>query len=116
MSIEITSDDHLVKEKAHLDKKEYWFYTVVMERILKELTHDFGQKMEILSLIVFGHIRPGNIVWWSSSKNKSPPRLQKYEFYIDAILDFSKELTYDFGQNLKFPLCLFLDKMAASSC
>ena len=35
---------------------------VVIERILKELTHDFGQKMEILSLFVIGHIRPGNIV------------------------------------------------------
>ena len=47
MSIEITFDDQLVKENAHLDKK-YWFYTVVIERILRGLTHDFGQKMEIL--------------------------------------------------------------------
>ena len=26
-------------------------------------------------------------------------------------MDFLKELTHDFGQNLKFPLCFFLDKM-----
>ena len=26
-------------------------------------------------------------------------------------MDFLKELTHDFGQNLKFPHCFFLDKM-----
>ena len=31
----------------------------------------------------------------------SPPRLQKYSFYLVAIMDFLKELTHDFGQNLE---------------
>ena len=54
MSIDITFDDQLVKEKAHLDKK-----ILILHGRHRE---NFEQKMEILSLFVFGHIRPGNIV------------------------------------------------------
>ena len=56
------SDDQLVKEKAHLDKKNIDFTWLSYRDFLKGLTHDFGPKMEILSLFVFGHIRPGKIV------------------------------------------------------
>ena len=46
-------DDHVVNEKAHQDKK-YWFYIVVILRsFLKELTHDFGEKSVIFLFVFF---------------------------------------------------------------
>ena len=49
MGIEITFDDHLVKEQAHLDKKILILNCCHTEIFLKELSHDFGQKLEVSS-------------------------------------------------------------------
>ena len=73
MSIEITFDDQLVKEKAHLDKKILILHGRHRENF--EGVNPWFWTKNGNFIIVFGHIRPGNIVWWSSSKNKSPPRL-----------------------------------------
>ena len=54
MGIEIMFDDHLVKEQAQLDKEILILHSCNIEIFLKELTHDFGQKLEISSLFVFG--------------------------------------------------------------
>ena len=53
MGIEITFDDHLVKEQAHLDKKNIDFKLLPYWDFLKELSHDFGQKLEVYSLFYF---------------------------------------------------------------
>ena len=49
MGIKITFDDHLVKEQAHLDKKILILHCCHTEIFLKELSHDFGQKLEVSS-------------------------------------------------------------------
>ena len=53
MGIEITFDDHLVKEQAHLDKKILILNCCHTEIFLKELSHDFGQKLEVSSFFFF---------------------------------------------------------------
>ena len=53
MGIEITFDDHLVKEQAHLDKKILILNCCHTEIFLKELSHDFGRKLEVSSLFYF---------------------------------------------------------------
>ena len=53
MGIELTFDDHLVKEQAHLDKKILILNRCHTEIFLKELSHDFGQKLEVSSLFYF---------------------------------------------------------------
>ena len=45
-------DDRLVREQAFLDNKSYWFY------IVKATTHDFGQKLQIFLLSLFGQNGP----------------------------------------------------------
>ena len=56
---------------------------------LKELTHDFGQNLEISSLFVFGqngpwsHILDDHVV-----KKQAILDYKKYWFYIVAILDW----------------------------
>ena len=62
MGIEITFDDHLVKEQAHLDKKILILHCCHTEIFLKELSHDFGQKSELSSLFFFKQNKPRNKV------------------------------------------------------
>ena len=59
--LEIIFDDHLEKE-AFLDYKNTHFTSSPYWIFLKGLTHEFGSKLEILHLFVFGHIRPRNNV------------------------------------------------------
>ena len=57
ISLEIMSHDHLVRKQALLDckKRKNGFYIVATLGFFSEgLTHDFGQKMKILSLDKIG--------------------------------------------------------------
>ena len=55
LGLEIMSDDHLVKNQALVnDKKKKSISNSRHIDIFSTLTHDFGQKMTILSLFVFG--------------------------------------------------------------
>ena len=47
------SDDHLVKKQALLDEKKSVLNSRHIEIFSKELTHDFGQNLEISCLFVF---------------------------------------------------------------
>ena len=58
LSLKIMSDDHLVKKQVLLDDKKISFKSSPCRNSSKGLTHDFGQKMEILSLFVSGQNMP----------------------------------------------------------
>ena len=53
MGIEITFDDQLDKEQAHLDKKILILHCCHTEIFLKEFSHDVGEKLEVSSLFFF---------------------------------------------------------------
>ena len=53
MGLEVMFDDGVVKEQAHLDKKIVILHSCHTETSLKELTIDFGQKLEISLLFFF---------------------------------------------------------------
>ena len=76
MGSEIMVDDRLDKEQAHLDKK-YWFYSSLSYwDFLKELTHDFGQKLDISSLFF----------------QQNTPRVMSHDYLVRkrALLDYKK--------------------------
>ena len=54
--------DHLVRKKALLDYKNWILRSYQIGIVLKGLSHDFGQKIKILSLFVSGKNGPGNNV------------------------------------------------------
>ena len=54
LGLEIMSDDRLVKNQALVDDKKNSILNSRHIDIFSTLTHDFGQKMEILSLFGFG--------------------------------------------------------------
>ena len=54
--------DHLVRKQALLDYKKGILHSYQIGIFSKGLTHDFGQKMKILSLFVSGQNGPGNNV------------------------------------------------------
>ena len=49
------SHDHLVRKKALLDYKNEFLQSCHIGIFSKGLTHDFGQKLKISYLFVFGH-------------------------------------------------------------
>ena len=53
MGIEIMFNDHVVKQQVHLDKKIVILHSCHTETFLKEVTLDFGQKLEIPLLFLF---------------------------------------------------------------
>ena len=55
ISPEIMSHDHLVRKKALLDYKNEFLQSCHIGIFSKGLTHDFGQKLKISYLFVFGH-------------------------------------------------------------
>ena len=54
LGLEIMSDEHLVKNQALVNDKKKSILNSRRIDIFSTLTHDFGQKMAILSLFVFG--------------------------------------------------------------
>ena len=76
MGIEIMVDDRLDKEQAHLDKKFDSTDRCRIEIFLKDLTHDFGQKLDMSSLFF--------------QQNK--PRVMSHDYLIRkrALLDYKK--------------------------
>ena len=60
LGLEIMSDDNLVKKKTSRPRgyKQPILNSRHIEIFQTGLTHNFGQKMEILSLFVYGQNRP----------------------------------------------------------
>ena len=87
MGIEITFDDQLDKEQAHLDKKILILHCCHTEIFLKEFSHDVGEKLEVSSLFFFFS--------------------NKISLEIKSHGHFSKGLTHGFGQKMKI-LSLFV--------
>ena len=54
ISLEIMSHDHLVGKQALLDYKKWILHNCNIGIFSEGLTHDFGQKMKILSLDKIG--------------------------------------------------------------
>ena len=54
ISLEIMSHDHLVRKQALLDYKKWILHSCNIGIFSEGLTHDFGQKMKILSLDKIG--------------------------------------------------------------
>ena len=53
MGLEVMFDDNVVKQQAHLDKKIVILHSCHTETFLKEITLDFGQKLEISLWFLF---------------------------------------------------------------
>ena len=55
MGLEVMFDDHVVKQQAHLDQKIVILHSchIILRLFLKEVTLDFGQKLEISLLFLF---------------------------------------------------------------
>ena len=71
------SHDHLVRKEAQNTIKN-GFYTVAILGFLPEgLTHDFGQKMKILSQFVFGQNRPRKSVLRIFEEENKPSQTVK---------------------------------------
>ena len=109
MSLDIMSDDHPSSKLALLNYKNINFTKSWNCIFLKELTHDFGQKLKIYWNWQY---KPRNHVSWSSSKKKKrPPSLYKYGFHVVMIMNFFKVVKRwlsSKNENLTF---WFLNKM-----
>ena len=72
--------DHPVRKQAYLDWKIRILPSCPMGIFSKELTHDFGQKLEFFPLLAFKQNRPWNNVCWPSGSKTSLPRLKNKDF------------------------------------
>ena len=75
---------------------------------LKGLTHDFGQKVKILPLLVFGQNGPGdNVLMIIEVKKQALLDYKRWILHTCLRGIFSKGLTHDFGHKIKI-LSLFV--------
>ena len=95
----------LSENKPSQTIKNRFYIVAILGYFSKGLTHNFGQKMKILSQFAFGQNRPGNSVLRIFEEENKPSQTVKntifHRRHINFFFFFSKGVTHDFGQNME---------------